>query len=272
MDDQRTIGFGVAGNMTGHLEQAGEASDFVDVATAEASAPKGMFPFFVPGHPGVLGTDPLSSDELHLPAEAADVQIEPEVALALNLTWAGEHLQGVQVTGFAAYNDASIRRTAEKISQKKNWGPCTKGLASPWQPLDELSPGGLLDRYRLTCFLLRDDTLHAYGEDSEVRGYSYFHDRLLDWIVDRLRHQTDHGPLESLSAHLETAGRPTRAIVSIGATRYTALGESTFLQPGDHAIVVVYDGEQYSAAEVRERLLASEDEGPGLSVLRQVVR
>ncbi|MBT6492303.1 MAG: hypothetical protein HOK97_21210, partial [Deltaproteobacteria bacterium] len=50
----KTIGFGVAGNFTGHLEQAGEASDFLDVKVSEAAAPKGIFPFYIPhdGEPG----------------------------------------------------------------------------------------------------------------------------------------------------------------------------------------------------------------------------
>lgn len=42
------IGFGVAGNFTGHLEQAGEAADFVAVKTEEAIQPKAIFPFYVP--------------------------------------------------------------------------------------------------------------------------------------------------------------------------------------------------------------------------------
>jgi hypothetical protein len=48
MDLRDAIGLGVAGNFTWHLEQAGEASDFVDVEVADASAPKGVFPFYVP--------------------------------------------------------------------------------------------------------------------------------------------------------------------------------------------------------------------------------
>ena len=36
--------FGVAGNFTGHLEQAGEAVDFVNIKTVEAKAPKAIFP------------------------------------------------------------------------------------------------------------------------------------------------------------------------------------------------------------------------------------
>ncbi|TNE86018.1 MAG: hypothetical protein EP330_24090 [Deltaproteobacteria bacterium] len=271
MDLRNAIGFGVAGNMTGHLEQAGEASDFVAVKTAEAAAPKGMFPFHVPGHTGQLGVFPLSSTALSLPEEEANVQIEPEVALLLDLDWDGEALVGLRPTAFAAYNDASIRKPAAKISVKKNWGPATKGVSDAWIAIDGLSEGGPLDGYHLACFLLRDGELFDYGEDSAVKGYSYFHEQLLGWMLDRLQHQEDHGPLEHLMTHLVTAGRPTRAVVSIGATRYTHIGETTFLKAGDHALVVVYDATRYRLDDIRARLLAGDDVGEGLSVLRQVV-
>ncbi|MCO4745561.1 MAG: hypothetical protein KC912_12285 [Proteobacteria bacterium] len=266
------IGLGVAGNMTGHLEQAGEASDFVAVETKEAKAPKGMFPFYVPGHTGQLGAFPLSSDALRLPDFEANVQIEPEVALLLDLEWKDGQVAGVHPRAFAAYNDASIRRPAAKISEKKNWGSATKGVSAAWIPVDGLQPGGVMDSYRLSCFLLRDGTLHAYGEDSAVAGYSYFHGTLLDWIADRLNHQQDHGPLEHLAAHLATAGSPAQAVISIGATRYTTVGESTFLKAGDVSIVVVYDGNRFDDTAIQARLLAGDDQAAGLSVLRQRVQ
>ena len=39
--------FGVAGNFTGHLEQAGEAGDFANVITKEQNAPKAIFPTYI---------------------------------------------------------------------------------------------------------------------------------------------------------------------------------------------------------------------------------
>ena len=45
----QVIGLGVAGNFAGHLEQAGESADFVDVVVADQNAPKGIFPFYLPG-------------------------------------------------------------------------------------------------------------------------------------------------------------------------------------------------------------------------------
>ena len=56
LDDLKSwFGFGVAGNFAGHLEQAGEAADFTTVQ-ADGDAPKGIFPWYVPGHDGQLGS------------------------------------------------------------------------------------------------------------------------------------------------------------------------------------------------------------------------
>lgn len=260
------VGLGVAGNMTGHLEQAGEASDFVGVQAAP-TAPKGIFPFYVPGAEGFLGTFPLSSTRVRLPAEAAQVQIEPEVALVCALQWADDRVTRVSPVALAAYDDCSIRRPASKISVKKNWGPDSKGLSAQQVPVRDLAD---FDRWRLASFLVRQGTVHPYGVDSAVGSYSFYHDRLLDWLVDRMNHQRDQGPLEDVHALLVAAGRPRRAVVSIGATRYTPFGETTFLAPGDEAVVVVYDGEAHTS----EAVLAAVRAGTTLaraSLLRRAV-
>ncbi len=48
------------------------------------------------------------------------------------------------------------------------------------------------------------------------------------------------------------SGHPSKVLIGIGATRYTKLGESTFLQPGDEAIVRVYDTESEVYSELRQ--------------------
>ena len=120
----------------------------------------------------------------------------------------------------------------------------------------------------------RDGELHAYGVDSPLTGYSYYGDRLLDWIVDRLsnQHGSPDDPLEPVGRYLDACGRPSEILVAIGATRYTALGESTYLEPGDESIVVVYDSTELAPEDVPQALGR---EGAGLaaaSVLIQRVR
>ena len=57
MNFEQMIGFGVAGNFAGHLEQAGEAADFTQVKTENAIQPKAIFPFYIPSEKaGFLST------------------------------------------------------------------------------------------------------------------------------------------------------------------------------------------------------------------------
>jgi len=269
------IGLGVVGNFAGHLEQAGEAAHFVGLRIPDAVAPKGLFPFYVPGSGShFLHCDPMSSERLLLPGDPSSIQIEPEVGLWCDLEWADDRVTRLRPTHFGAHDDCSIRRPDLcKISEKKNWGPCTKGFSATRLPVEGFSAGSDIDAFRLASYLERDGKLHPYGVDSGLASYSYFHERLLDWLVDRMNHQQDDGPLESIADWLQIADRPTRALISIGATRYTDFGEAHFVEPGDRAIVVVYDARRYDEPAIRAAL--EEEPGPltlkGASVLARRV-
>src|SRR5882757_1762739 len=207
-DDLRTwFGFGVAGNFAGHLEQAGEAADFVNVASEGApgqEAPKGIFPWYAPGSDGFLGEFPLSHDAILLPDANPDggplnLQIEPDIG--------------------------------------------------------DLTPDGPTSTLRLVCNLrTAAGEEHAYGVDSPLLGYSYYGEVLLDWVTERLANQkgSPETPLEDVGALMVASGHPENVLIGIGATRYTPLGESTFLKAGDQAIVRVYDTESDAYSELRQ--------------------
>jgi len=282
VDLEGVIGFGVAGNFAGHLEQAGEAGDFKDVRAADARAPKGVFPFYVPLPTQAEAPDPthflhrfpISPDRLRLHSRDENHQIEPEVALLCDLAYQGERVVRITPRLAMAHNDCSIRREgASKISEKKNWGPESKGTSDQSIAIDLFDKGGILDHYRIACFLRRDGVLHEYGVDSAVASYSYMYGDLLAWLVRMLNEQQDAGPLENLARWLAKAGRPAKALISIGATRYTDFGETNFLAPGDESIVILYDARKLSTTDVR-RIAAGERPAPseGISLLRQVVR
>jgi len=241
------VGLGVAGNFALHLEQAGEIEDFKEVVTDDPNGPKGVFPFYIPGREDFLGIYPLSNDTIVLPKEECNVQPEPEVALICDLEYDADG-KVTQITPrfFGAYNDCSLRREgAPKISFKKNWGESTKGLSPKLIPIDRFEEGGIMDSYRIASFLRRDGSLLRYGEDVELRGYSYFYTKLIDWLKNQINTQGDTGPLETVAEYLKSAGLPKQAVISIGATRYTNYGETHFLQEGDEVIVVVYDNNLY---------------------------
>ena len=257
-DELRTwFGFGVAGNFAGHLEQAGEAADFVNV-TSQGAAPKGIFPWYAPNLDSFLGEFPLSHDAIKLPESDTplNLQIEPEVGLACEVKWAGDTVASLQPFALGAFNDCSIRRpNAPKISHKKNWGPASKGVARRFFDISDLTPDGPTATLRLVCHLhTADGQEHDYGVDSPLLGYSYYGEVLLDWIVDRLANQKGSAdtPLEDVGALMVASGHPSKLLIGIGATRYTPLGESTYLQPGDEAVVRVYDTASDAYSELRQ--------------------
>ncbi len=265
--------FGVAGNFTGHLEQAGEAVDFANVVTKEANAPKAMFPTYIPGNsaevPEFLHTFPFECGKIIFPANEQKLQIEPECAIICCLEWNGENVVSVKPVAFGASNDCSIRKEgAKKISLKKNWGKASKGLSENLIVIDNFSNDGILSHYRIASFLVRDGIANVYGEDSPVSGYSYIYGKLIEWCIEKLNFQKDEGPAENIHSYLIECGRPDRIMISIGATRYTDYGEHNFLADGDDSVVVVYP-DNYAAEEIKKMVERNEFNDDMISVLRQ---
>ncbi|MCI0501134.1 MAG: DUF5718 family protein [Epsilonproteobacteria bacterium] len=269
------IGFGVAGNFAHHLVQAGEANDFVNVITKEENAPKGMFPFYLPGSESFLGTYPLSSEVIVYPKniQEGNLQMEPEVALICEVVYEDGKVIDLIPNFFTAYNDCSIRKpNAKKISEKKNWGENTKGISSQILPLDKFSKGGVMDSYHIASFLKRDGKIHTYGEDSSVLTYNYFYEKLKDWMIEKLNLQEDFGPLEDLHNYLKNSNFPKGLIVSIGATSYTEFGEKTFLEVGDEIFVVVYDSLKNSFEGIKDKVTNDNElKISGASILHQKI-
>lgn len=268
------IGFGVAGNFAHHLDQAGEAVDFVNVKVEDENAPKGIFPFYLPNSDMFLGTYPLSSSEITYPRniEEGNLQMEPEVALICELKYEDEKVIDMVPNFFTAYNDCSIRKpNAKKISEKKNWGKNTKGISSQIIELDKFEKGGAMDNFYIASYLKRDGKVYPYGQDSGVLSYNYFYAQLKEWIIKKLNTQKDEGPLENLSQHLHNSNYPDGMVISIGATSYTEFGEKNFLQISDEVFVVVYDKTINSYDNITSLITNGETTIKRASVLHQIV-
>ena len=277
--------FGVAGNFTGHLEQAGEAADFKNVKTLEQNAPKAIFPTFLPLKqpnsskdasviPEFLTVFPFDAKRIIFPKGEEKLQIEPECAIVFNANWNDDTLTELKPICFGASNDCSIRKQgAKKISEKKNWGAYTKGFSENQIVFnsDNFDSDSNLNDYRIASFLIRDGVCYDYGENSAVRDYSYIYKKLTDWMLDKFNNQKNEGPAEDIHSYLVAAGRPSRIMVSIGATRYTAWGESNFLQNGDKAVVVVYPESKYSAEQIKKMAETGDFSDRSISALVQIV-
>ena len=275
--------FGIAGNFTGHLEQAGEAADFKNVKTLEQNAPKAIFPTFLPKKSSNLTSDasvipefltifPFDPKRIIFPKGEEKLQIEPECAIIFNATWEDDTLASLTPVSFGASNDCSIRKQgAKKISEKKNWGSCTKGFSENQITADGFEKGCKLDDYRIASFLIRNGEVYDYGENSAVRDYSYIYKKLTDWMLDKFNHQQNEGPAEDIHSYLVAAGCPQQIMVSIGATRYTDWGESNFLQNGDKAVVVVYPESKYTTEDIKKMAETGDFSDRSISALIQTV-
>ena len=253
MDD--ILGIGVAGNFAGHLSQAGEDKDF---NTTDDDAPKGIFPFYVPyDNADALGRYCINNQNIILPSDSnLCVQAEPEVGLECDLIY-DENKKVIDIVPnfFMAFNDASVRndKNATKLSQKKNFSTGSKAYGNKI-PIDNFHEGGICDSYTLASFIRFDSELKAYGEASKLINYSYFHQKLLDWLKDRLNNQKDCSILEDFSKILQCSNYPKKALFAIGATCYSKLGETRFLQENDEIFIVVFNHNKYDLAEIEKIL------------------
>lgn len=270
--------FGVAGNFTGHLEQAGEAFDFKNVKTLEQNAPKALFPTYIPNisgsgeTPAFLGVFPFDSEKIVFPANEQKIQIEPECAVIFNAKWHDGKISALAPICFGASNDVSIRKAgAKKISIKKNWGKSSKGLSENLIPLDSFDEKGILKGYRIASFMVRDGNIFEYGENSAVRDYSYIFRKLENWLIEKFNTQKDEGPAENINSYLKESGFLEKIMVSIGATRYTAFGEQNFLLKGDKSVVVLYPEEKYSPEDIKNLVQMNDFADSGISALVQEV-
>lgn len=269
--------FGVAGNFTGHLEQAGEDKDFVNLKTKEVNAPKGIFPTYIPGSPSknktpdFLSVFPFNPENIIFPKGESKLQIESECALIFNVVWKDDLIIDLIPISFGASNDCSIRKEgAKKISEKKNWGKASKGFSSNQIKITSFDEASVINDYRIASFLVRDNKVYEYGQDSAVKDYSYIYLKLKDWLIEKFNYQSDEGPLENIHEYLLEAGKPSSLMVSIGATRYTAWGETNFLQDKDKALVILYPESKYSKDNILE-MVQKGDFSKDISALIQTV-
>lgn len=269
--------FGVAGNFTGHLEQAGEARDFVNVKTTEAIAPKGIFPTYLPttkniNIPSFLTINPFDSSKIVFPQKDEKLQIECECVICCNVNWNDNLITDIKPIAFAASNDCSIRKDgAKKISEKKNWGSASKGYSDNFIELDNFNSNGNINDYRIACYLRRNDELFEYGENSFVKDYSYIYEKLIIWMKDKFNNQQNEGPLENLNQYLIECNKPEKIMVSIGATRYTKWGTENFLKDKDESIVIVYPDSKYNSEQIKKLVENSDYSAKDISFLVQKI-
>ncbi len=259
--------FGIAGNFTGHLEQAGEADDFKKVIVKDSAAPKGIFPTYIPLKkseqncivPPYLTCFPFTDGTLVFPEGERNIQMESECGILFEFYMKDGKVVSVKPVCFGASNDCTIRKAgAKKISIKKNWGKNSKGASSFFVPLDSFSKEGNISEYKIASWLIRNGDFIEYGENSAVDTYSYFYEKLEQWIADSFNNQQDEDPLENIGSYLneyiKNNGLPeneaVKVFISVGSTRYTEFGQNNYLCAGDSAAIAVYPQHKYGAQDI----------------------
>ncbi|RDU63151.1 DUF5718 family protein [Helicobacter sp. MIT 14-3879] len=265
------LGFGIAGNFANHLKQAGEANDFANIASDEEGAPKGIFPFYIPNNNGYLGRFCIDNAKLIIPSNF-NIQAEAEIAIEFHIIYENKIIKNIIPKYFMAFNDASIRnnKNAKKLSEKKNFSTASKGCGEKIL-IDNLNINGICDNYSLTSFLLTESDIHQYGNNTKVINYSYFNQKLIDWIIKKLNTQEDHSVLENLSIFFEQCNYPKNILMAIGATSYTPLAENRFLKENDEICVVAYNHNVYTNEDIKKFLKEGVRNLKDASISRQKV-
>lgn len=255
----RCIGLGVAGNVAGHMAQAGEAEK--SPTGKKETKPAAIFTYFIPPHCHEvcdfkaarqrLELFPVTYAVLDFPKlpGSSNIQVEPELALYCDIVYSKCHTRVERLVPrrVAAFNDCSIRSLtgATKLSQKKNWGFGSKGISIRSFPIDSFSPGSFVDHLVIVSWMKRGDVIEQYSKSAPARNYLMFHEPLLEWIVESINTQKDSDKWEEVFPHLVESEYPTSTWIALGAGEYTEYGETHFMQPLDEAVIVVYDERKY---------------------------
>ena len=264
------LGFGVAGNFANHLGEAGEADEFA-VIKSENDAPKGLFPFYIPNEKSFLGEFPIHRDKINF-NNIEHMQVEAEVALLCDFEYREGKLIDITPKYFGAFNDCSNRvQDGNKLSTKKNWGECSKGIAPEFIQIDSFEENGILSKFHIASFIRRDGVLKDYGTLSAVKSYSYFFSQLKDWMIEKFNTQEDLGPLEALSPFIKNINNHKGLLIAAGATAYTEFGKKNFLKKGDEIFIYVYNAHFHSYEDIMQDMAGFDIHLSQCSKLHQIV-
>lgn len=277
----RTFGLGVAGNVAGHMQQAGEAD-----SSHSSDMPAAVFTFYAP-HPHTVDAPekevlnrlqnfPVSNAVIDFPHKGGNVQVEPEMGLLCDIVYTPDlsKVERLMPRRVAAFNDCSIRHLdgSQKLSEKKNWGAGSKGISLRSFRVKSISQGSYVDQLCLASYIMRDGEVIQYSVPAPARNYLLFHDALLDWVVACINTQQDTDKWEEIFPQLVESDYPVSMWIALGAGEYTDWGSQNYLQPKDETLVMVYD-EQVFPNGPSEEVIVSQfqdlDAPAGLIALHQ---
>lgn len=200
---------------------------------------------------------PIRPTQIRLPpaaygaeGKADSFQAKPKVAILCNVWRQGRRVDRIKPRWAVAFNDMSINNLPgmEKISEQKNWGLNSKGIAGQafnLEPRERLG-GSDIDGLVLQSFLKPKGGEWLQYTTPTMTDYTTYGDALMKHTLERLENQKSEGVWENMADVLSNCDkaieRPQQVLISIGAENYASdLGEKKNLQDGDEVLIVLHD-------------------------------
>ena len=222
--------------------------------------PNGLVPIYIPfkeNTDSFLGAFPLSHSKLQIPTVYDNIQIEPEIVFECDIKYYNNKVHYIIPKRFTVYNNSTLHRlSVHKISQNKNWGENSKGIARKWIDIEDFEEGGTLSKYNFVSFIKKDGVIEPCTIDTAIEDYPYLYDNLIGWIINQIKEQKDILSLDNIDSLIKKAGNPKKFLISIGTTLYTSIGDKVFLEDRDEVFIVMYDRTKYRADSIKAYLLA----------------
>lgn len=235
---KENIGIGVAGNFENHFAK-------------NQKEPKGIFPYYVPGlENSFLNQYPYTENHISLPQYS--IQNEVELALLCKVNYQGHLPQKITPVAYTLINDVSIRdKNLEKLSYTKNWGMGSKGILFEFRELDNFGKGSLIDDFSLLNLIKRQGVIHQCSQQSSVTDYLFFHEKLIDWVLEKIHHQKDEGLFEKV--HPFFIKKFDFIILALGSPAYEEFGKTHSLEEGDQSISLLYNSKEWDGKHFVEQ-------------------
>jgi hypothetical protein len=242
---KNTVHIGIIGNFKGHLNGAENVEEY--------DLPNGIF---------VINNDVedtiTEGREIKYPAQGCKLDIEPEFVIRYQIQYVDGSISGLTPLALTIGNDFTIRDLSgsNKISERKSWGSRSKGINSLWWDVPAKINLTDMDHIKLVSYIERDGLFYRTtpivdSSDTKVFGLS-----LVDWIIDRVKHQSNVALYEEIFPVLARENFPEELVLYTGAPNYTEWGEANFLQLGDIVHVAAYDSVHLDIGKVSEKLFS----------------
>jgi replicative DNA helicase len=223
--------------------------------------PSGLVPIYSPIENKIgraFELFPFSYSKITIPVGYDSISVEPEILLDCDVKYYNGKISYVIPKRFTASNNPTIPKfSISKISQKKNWGQNSKGIAKRWIDIDIFESGGILSQYQIVSFVKKkDEFLQQYSIDISGEDYPYMYQKLIDWLIVKIKEQEEILNMENIFDIMKESQYPNRMLLSLGSVPVLQEVEHISLEEDDEVFIVLYDKRFYRPNSIKAYVLA----------------